>query len=96
MFLRLRNKPSIVFGRKEKTMRLLFLGFIYLMFFLSGAAALIYQVVRVCPRPLIFGGSHLSVNGVLLFFVEDPALGVDARLESLLTLSINHGGGLVS
>jgi hypothetical protein len=96
MFLRLRNKPSIVFGRKEKTMRLLFLGLIYLMFFLSGAAALIYQVVWVRPRTLIFGSSHPSMNGVLLFFVEDPARGVDTRLESLLTSSINHGDCLVS
>ena len=34
------------------------MAFIYAMFFLSGAAALIYQVVWVRSLTLIFGGSN--------------------------------------
>jgi len=38
---------------------------IYVMFFLSGAAALIYQVTWVRLLTLIFDGSHLAVwNGM--------------------------------
>jgi spermidine synthase len=56
-------------------MRPLFLGFIYLMFFLSGAAALIYQVVWVRSLTLIFGGSHLAVTAVLSIFMAGLAIG---------------------
>jgi len=55
--------------------RPLFLGFIYLMFFLSGAAALIYQVVWVRSLTLIFGGSHLAVTAVLSIFMAGLAIG---------------------
>jgi spermidine synthase len=56
-------------------MRSLFLGLIYLMFFLSGAAALIYQVVWVRSLTLIFGGSHLAVTAVLSIFMAGLAIG---------------------
>jgi len=48
---------------------------IYLMFFFSGAAALIYQVVWVRSLSLIFGGSHLAVTAVLTTFMAGLALG---------------------
>jgi spermidine synthase len=51
------------------------MGFIYLMFFLSGAAALIYQVVWVRSLTLIFGGSHLAVTAVLSIFMAGLAIG---------------------
>ncbi|MEK6776201.1 MAG: fused MFS/spermidine synthase [bacterium] len=51
------------------------LGLIYLMFFLSGAAALIYQVVWVRSLSLIFGGSHLAVTAVLSIFMAGLAIG---------------------
>jgi len=51
------------------------LGFIYLLFFLSGAAALIYQVVWVRSLTLIFGGSHLAVTAVLSIFMAGLAIG---------------------
>jgi spermidine synthase len=54
---------------------LLFLGLIYLMFFLSGAAALIYQVVWVRSLTLIFGGSHLAITIVLSIFMAGLAIG---------------------
>ncbi len=56
-------------------MKSLFLGLIYLMFFLSGAAALIYQVVWVRSLTLIFGGSHLAVTAVLSIFMAGLAIG---------------------
>ncbi len=51
------------------------LALIYLMFFLSGAAALIYQVVWVRSLTLIFGGSHLAVTAVLSIFMAGLAIG---------------------
>lgn len=51
------------------------LTLIYLMFFLSGAAALMYQVVWVRSFSLIFGGSHLAVATVLTVFMGGLALG---------------------
>ena len=56
-------------------MQALFLGLIYLMFFLSGAAALVYQVVWVRSLTLIFGGSHLAVTVVLSIFMAGLAIG---------------------
>jgi len=56
-------------------MRPLYLGLIYLMFFLSGAAALVYQVVWVRSLTLIFGGSHLAVTVVLSIFMAGLAIG---------------------
>ncbi len=53
----------------------LYLGLIYLMFFFSGAAALIYQVVWVRSLTLIFGGSHLAVTAVLSIFMAGLAIG---------------------
>ncbi len=53
----------------------LFFGLIYLMFFLSGAAALVYQVVWVRSFALIFGGSHLAVTAVLSIFMAGLAIG---------------------
>lgn len=53
----------------------LLLGLIYLMFFLSGAAALIYQVVWVRSLSLVFGGTHLAVTTVLSVFMGGLAAG---------------------
>jgi spermidine synthase len=53
----------------------LLMGSIYAMFFLSGAAALIYQVVWVRSLTLIFGGSHLAVTAVLSIFMAGLAVG---------------------
>jgi spermidine synthase len=59
----------------EKNMGPLQVGLIYLMFFLSGAAALIYQVVWVRSLSLVFGGSHLAVTVVLSIFMAGLAIG---------------------
>lgn len=48
---------------------------IYLMFFLSGATALIYEIVWVRSLGLIFGGSHQAVTTVLSIFMAGLALG---------------------
>ena len=56
-------------------MQQLVLGLIYLIFFLSGAAALIYEVLWVRYLSLIFGGSHLAVTTVLAVFMGGLALG---------------------
>ena len=50
-------------------------GVIYLLFFLSGAAALMYQVVWVRALTLVFGGSHLAVTAVLSIFMGGLAIG---------------------
>ncbi|OGL44835.1 MAG: spermidine synthase, partial [Candidatus Schekmanbacteria bacterium RBG_16_38_10] len=56
-------------------MKFILVGFIYLMFFLSGAAALMYQVLWVRSLSLIFGGSHLAVTAVLSIFMAGLAIG---------------------
>jgi spermidine synthase len=48
---------------------------IYFLFFLSGAAALIYELLWVRYLSLIFGGSHLAVTTVLAVFMGGLALG---------------------
>jgi spermidine synthase len=48
---------------------------LYLLFFLSGAAALVYQVAWVRSLGLVFGGSHLAVTTVLSVFMGGLALG---------------------
>ncbi len=75
-------------------------GSIYLLLFLSGAAALICQVVWVRPLTLVFGRSHLAVTAVLSVFMAGLALGGYAigryadhvrkplRFYGLLTLGI--------
>lgn len=50
-------------------------GVIYLLFFLSGSAALMYQVAWVRSLSLVFGGSHLAVTTVLAVFMAGLALG---------------------
>lgn len=50
-------------------------AFIYLLFFLSGAAALVYQLVWVRSLTLVFGGSHLAVTAVLSIFMAGLAIG---------------------
>jgi spermidine synthase len=52
-----------------------FLSLIYLIFFLSGAAALMYEVVWVRSLSLVFGGTHLAVTSVLAVFMGGLALG---------------------
>ena len=56
-------------------MRLLVLNLVYFLFFLSGAAALIYEVLWVRSLSLIFGGTHLAVTTVLSVFMGGLALG---------------------
>lgn len=53
----------------------LFAGLVYLLFFLSGAAALVYQVVWVRSLTLVFGGAHLAVTAVLSIFMGGLAVG---------------------
>jgi spermidine synthase len=52
-----------------------FTGSVYIMFFLSGAAALVYQVAWVRSLTLIFGGSHFAVTVVLSIFMAGLAIG---------------------
>jgi spermidine synthase len=78
-------------------------GAIYLLFFLSGAAALTYQVGWVRCLTVVFGGSHLAVTAVLSTFMAGQAIGgyalgrrVDRvakplRLYGLLELGIAAG-----
>jgi spermidine synthase len=47
----------------------------YCIFFLSGAAALIYEIVWTRYLSLVFGGSHLAVTTVLTVFMTGLALG---------------------
>jgi spermidine synthase len=48
---------------------------LYLLFFVSGAAALVYEVVWARLLRLVFGGSHLAVSTVLAVFMSGLALG---------------------
>lgn len=48
---------------------------LYVLFFLSGAAALIYEVTWARALALVFGGSHLAVATVLTVFMGGLALG---------------------
>ena len=62
------------------------LSIIYLMFFLSGASALVYEVVWVRSLSLIFGGSHLAVTAVLSVFMGGLALGgwiIGKRIDAM-------------
>jgi spermidine synthase len=61
--------------KQGQQMQPLFLALIYLMFFLSGGAALLYEVVWVRSLSLIFGGTHLAVTTVLSVFMGGLALG---------------------
>ena len=56
-------------------MRSVLIGSVYVMFLLSGAAALIYEVVWVRSLSLVFGGTHLAVATVLAVFMGGLALG---------------------
>lgn len=51
------------------------IALLYVLFFLSGAAALVYQVAWVRSLSLVFGGSHLAVATVLSVFMGGLALG---------------------
>lgn len=53
----------------------LYIFFIYVLFLLSGAAALMYEVVWVRSMSLVFGGSHLAVTTTLSVFMAGLALG---------------------
>jgi hypothetical protein len=48
---------------------------LYVLFFLSGAAALVYEVVWARSLALVFGGSHLAVATVLSVFMGGLRLG---------------------
>lgn len=47
----------------------------YILFFLSGAAALVYEVVWARSLGLVFGASHLAVSTVLAVYMAGLALG---------------------
>ena len=64
----------------------LLLGVVYLIFFLSGAAALMYEIVWVRSLSLVFGGTHLAVTAVLSVFMGGLALGsygIGRRVDSI-------------
>ena len=48
---------------------------LFLLFFVSGAAALVYEVVWVRSLGLIFGASHLAVTTVLAVYMAGQAIG---------------------
>jgi len=48
---------------------------LYALFFLSGAAGLVYEVTWVRSLTLVFGGSHLAVTTVLSVYMGGLALG---------------------
>ena len=56
-------------------MPFLIVGIVYLMFFLSGGAALMYEVIWARSLSLVFGGTHLAVTTVLSVFMGGLALG---------------------
>jgi len=59
---------------------------VYWVFFMSGAAALMYEVVWVRSLSLIFGGTHLAVTTVLSVFMGGLALGsflIGKRVDSV-------------
>lgn len=76
----------------------------YCIFFLSGAAALIYEIVWTRYLCLVFGGSHLAVTSVLTVLMAGLALGsycigrkVDCykqllRLFGMLELGVGAAG----
>ena len=66
---------KLILCYEGKNMKQLILGLIYLMFFLSGAAALIYEVVWVRSLSLVCGGSHLAITTVLSVFMGGLAAG---------------------
>jgi len=75
-----------IMSDEKQSSELFNIGTIYLMFFLSGAAALIYQVVWVRSLSLIFGGTHLAVTTVLSVFMGGLALGsyiIGRRVDAL-------------
>ncbi len=75
-------------------MRQLLLGLVYVLFFASGAAALIYQVVWVRSLSLVFGGTHLAVTTVLAVFMAGLALGsflIGRRVDALERPLIFYG-----
>lgn len=48
---------------------------VFLLFFVSGAAALVYEVAWVRSLGLVFGASHLAVTTVLAVYMGGQALG---------------------
>src|SRR6185503_13244860 len=78
--------------------------FLYAVFFLSGGASLVYEIVWARRLALVFGGSHLAVTTVLAVFMGGLALGSfllgraagrahrPLRLYGLLELGIALGG----
>ncbi len=51
------------------------IGLLPILFFLSGFASLVYQVIWVRSLSLVFGGSHLAVTTVLSVFMGGLAMG---------------------
>jgi len=71
---------------KKPSSNRLSLMVVYLMFSLSGAAALIYEVIWVRSLSLVFGGTHLAVTTVLSVFMGGLALGsyiIGRRVDAL-------------
>ena len=72
----------------------LILALVYTIFFLSGAAALMYEVVWVRSLSLIFGGTHLAVTTVLSVFMGGLALGsffIGKRVDDAVTVKAPGG-----
>ena len=64
---------------------------VYLLFFLSGAAALVYQVVWVRSLSLVFGGSHQAVATVLAIFMAGLGLGGEGYLSYSIATPTGEG-----
>ncbi len=69
------NNNGKYIRQQDEKVQPLYLGLIYLIFFLSGSAALMYEVAWVRSLSLIFGGTHLAVTTVLSVFMGGLALG---------------------
>jgi hypothetical protein len=76
---------------------------LFLLFFLSGAAALVYEVAWTRSLGLVFGASHLAVTTVLAVYMGGQALGSallgersdrtdrPLRLYGLLEIGVDNG-----
>lgn len=69
------NSRTAASGSPARAPRPALVRFVELVFLLSGAAALVYQVVWTRSLGLVFGSSHLAVTTVLSVFMGGLALG---------------------
>lgn len=69
--------------------------FTYAVFFLSGVAALMYEVLWVRSLSLVFGGTHLAVTTVLSVYMAGLALGshlIGKRVDAIKRPLRYYGG----